>query len=285
MKKIIIFTQLLLATLCFGATTRQFDVPVYFTDNVYFNGDLFSDLIPPGNALSVQSGTIFPNQSYAFPQDVIVLGDVDVSGLTTFTDQVTLGDTTINGALTVSNAVTITGTLNGSSTTTIGLLTASNTTINGNLDMTDGAVSNVNTLTVTDQVTLGDTTINGNLDMTDGAITNVNTLTVTDQVIFTGQHPSPLIKVGMGVTPITPKFQFQTTTGTAQVYMANTTLKLVGAQTNYLTGITHIDAPVIIGSNTTITGTNIIFSNLPTSTNGLVAGTLWDDGGTLMIKQ
>jgi len=255
MKKIIIFTQLLLATLCFGATTRQFDVPVYFTDNVYFNGDLFSDLIPPGNALSVQSGTIFPNQSYAFPQDVIVLGDVDVSGLTTFTDQVTLGDTTINGALTVSNAVTITGTLNGSSTTTIGLLTASNTTINGNLDMTDGAVS------------------------------NVNTLTVTDQVIFTGQHPSPLIKVGMGVTPITPKFQFQTTTGTAQVYMANTTLKLIGAQTNYLTGITHIDAPVIIGSNTTITGTNIIFSNLPTSTNGLVAGTLWDDGGTLMIKQ
>ena len=221
MKKIIIFTQLLLATLCFGATTRQFDVPVYFTDNVYFNGDLFSDLIPPGNALSVQSGTIFPNQSYAFPQDVIVLGDVDVSGLTTFTDQVTLGDTTING----------------------------------------------------------------NLDMTDGAVSNVNTLTVTDQVIFTGQNPSPLIKVGMGVTPITPRFQFQTTTGTAQVYMANTTLKLVGAQTNYLTGITHIDAPVIIGSNTTITGTNIIFSNLPTSTNGLVAGTLWDDGGTLMIKQ
>jgi len=39
------------------------------------------------------------------------------------------------------------------------------------------------------------------------------------------------------------------------------------------------------GDNATLTGSAIKMTGLPTSTNGLAAGSLWDDSGTLKVVQ
>ncbi len=59
----------------------------------------------------------------------------------------------------------------------------------------------------------------------------------------------------------------------------------VGIQTDSPSERLHVNGNAAIQSNLTVFGSAVNFANLPTSTNDLSAGDLWNDGGTLKIKQ
>jgi len=205
--KLLSLAIVLLSATISAAARWDFKQEVYFYSNVYLLDNVSVPLqhrIPTGTVVTVQSGTITPDQNYAFPQNVSIAGSL--SGKTAL----------------LSDSMTI----------------ATNLTIGGKLVTTNFYVDDTEVV-VGENIPLN---CYGTLYVEDGA-EFFTTVTVPE---LTG-----------GEVPLRINSDF--------VAYSNATLR----------GTTTMSNAVIYSA---------VFLTLPTATNGLPVGTLWNDGGTLKIK-
>lgn len=188
-------------------------------------------------------------------------------------------DVTFGAGASLSPGINIGATLSYSTSTFNGNITIANSTIQANQLLVQRIKFNSTGMTATlTQGAVGARAISGQAqvvqftdDSTTGTVTHVAGVQFLAPYKISGNIVTITNYYGLAINPSDEYSTYITITNRWGVYQQGT------SDNNWFAG------KVIIGSTNTVGGSNLNVKNLPTSSAGLIAGDVWNDGGTLKI--